>query len=163
MSIEQLKSAYFDLQYCHRKFPAEHLSLLFEWFAPFSIAIITSVHYLSINIIVLYQFTVTQIKNFEAWDLGKKVQDGGYVFGSSKIFQRRKEWICESRCQVSDHLHVLKGFVCPLSLTWPQFMLGRHFTPSPQSSFFILHSVYILPLVRSLQSAVLSLVLHWPH
>ena len=40
---EQLKSAYLDLQYFHRrssKFPAEHLSLLLEWFTPFFITII---------------------------------------------------------------------------------------------------------------------------
>ena len=28
----------------------------------------------------------------------KKVQECDYVFGSSTTFQRRKEWICESRC-----------------------------------------------------------------
>ena len=41
-------SAYLDLQYFHRsssKFPAEHLSLLLEWFTPFFIAIILSVQY----------------------------------------------------------------------------------------------------------------------
>ena len=45
---------------------------------------------------------------------GKKVQDCDYVFGSSTTFQRRKEWICESRChQVSVRLHVFAGFFCP--------------------------------------------------
>ena len=45
---EQLKSAYLDLQYFHRrssKFPAEHLSLLLEWFTPYFIAIILPVQY----------------------------------------------------------------------------------------------------------------------
>ena len=65
---EQLKSAYLDLQYFHRrssKFPSEHLSLLLEWFTPFFIAITLPVQYfgsaafiLSVNIVVLYQFTV---------------------------------------------------------------------------------------------------------
>ena len=90
MSIEQLKSAYFDLQYCHRKFPAEHLSLLLEWFAPFSIAIITSVQYLSINIIVLYQFTVTQIKNFEAWGLSEKRFKMAVMFSGRRRFSREE-------------------------------------------------------------------------
>ena len=44
----------------------------------------------------------------------KKVQDCDYVFGSSMTFQRRKEWICKSRCrQVSVRLHVLAAFFCP--------------------------------------------------
>ena len=44
----------------------------------------------------------------------KKIQDCDYVFGSSTTFQRRKEWICESRCrQVSVRLHVFAGFFCP--------------------------------------------------
>ena len=44
----------------------------------------------------------------------KKVQDCDYVFGMSKTFQRRKEWICESRClQVSVRLLVFAGFFCP--------------------------------------------------
>ena len=30
-----------------------------------------------------------------------------------KTFLRRKEWICESRCQVSVHLHVFAGLFCP--------------------------------------------------
>ena len=84
---EQLKSVYLDLQYCHRrwsKFPAEHPSLLLDWFTLFHgffIAIIlivqsvfwSSSFYLSVNIVVLYQFTVTCIENFaskvEAWGL----------------------------------------------------------------------------------------------
>ena len=44
----------------------------------------------------------------------KNVQDYDYVFGSSTMFQRRKEWICESRCrQVSVLLHVFAEFFCP--------------------------------------------------
>ena len=69
-------------------------------------------HLKSVKIVVLYQFTVACIENFaskvEVWGLwdGKKVQDCDYVFGSSTTFQRRKEWIWESRCgQVSVRLH----------------------------------------------------------
>ena len=44
----------------------------------------------------------------------KKVQECDYVLGSLTTFQRRKEWICESRCrQVSVRLHVFVGFFCP--------------------------------------------------
>ena len=44
----------------------------------------------------------------------KKVQDCDYVFGSLTAFQRRKEWIFESRCcQVNFRLHVFVGFFCP--------------------------------------------------
>ena len=73
--------------------------------------------YLSVNIVVLYQFMVTCIENFaskaEARGLsdGKKVQGCDYVFGSLTTFQRRKERIWESRChQVSVRLHVFAGF-----------------------------------------------------
>ena len=120
-------AAYLDLQYFHRrsaKCPAEHLSLLLEWFTPFfyhhnSFCTVfwVSCFYLSANIVVLYQFTVTCIENFaskvEGWGLsdGKKVQDCDYVFRLSIMFQRRKEWICESRCrQVSVRVHVFAGF-----------------------------------------------------
>ena len=110
-------------------------------------------------------FTVTCIENFasKVWSvrsLGrkKKVQDCDYVFESSTTFQRKKEWICESRCrQVGDRL---------------QFTLGLHFTPAcVLLSVCSLH----LPLVRSPQSAVCSppqsavrsphsavFLLHWP-
>ena len=52
--------------------------------------------YLSVNIVVLYQFMVTCIENFaskaEARGLsdGKKVQGCDYVFGSLTTFQRKK-------------------------------------------------------------------------
>ena len=100
--------------------------------------------YLSINIVVLYQFTVTWIENFvskvEAWGLsdGKKVQDCDYAFGSSTTFQRRKEWIWESGCrQVDVRLHVFAGLL---------------FALEPFHDYSLC-SVCILPVVRSLQSA----------
>ena len=85
------------------KFPAEHLSLLRNDLLPFSsplflrYSIFCQQLFLSVNIVVWYQFTVTCIENFasefEVWGLsdGKKVQDYKYVFGSSMTFQRRKE------------------------------------------------------------------------
>ena len=93
----------------------------------------------------------------------KKVQDCDCVIGSSTTFQRRKEWICESRCcQVSVRLHVFAGFVLPLTLPWLQFLHfprsafypSLHFTLSLQSAF------YPWSAVCSPQSTVY--VLHWP-
>ena len=83
---KQLKSGYLDLQYFHRKsskFPAEHLSLLLEWFTPFfcrhnSFCTVFWVisFYLSINVVVLYQFAVTRIEKLaskvDAWGLSSK-------------------------------------------------------------------------------------------
>ena len=108
---KQLKSAYLDFQSFHRrssKFPAEHLPLLLEWFTPFFIAIIllnsfctlfwVSSFYLSVNIVVLYQFTVTCIESWSVRSLERKK----CMFSRRRRRSRaRKEWICERRCQVS--------------------------------------------------------------
>ena len=113
------------------------------------------------------KFTVTYIENFasKVWSvrsLGrkKKVQDCDYVFESSTTFQRKREWICESRCrQVGDRLHVFARFFLPLNLSTTTiyarsaFYPSLRFTLSLQSAVCSLH----LPLVRSLQSAVRSL------
>ena len=58
-------------------------------------------------------------------------------------FQRGKGWICESRCQVSDHLHVLVGFF----FFWP------YIVPRLNSLLSVILSVYISPLFQSLQSS----------
>ena len=87
----------------------------------------------------------------------KKVQDCDHVFGSSTTFHR-KEWIFDSRCQVSDRLHVyfaLKPFrdysLCSVCIFFPVC------TP---------HSAPILRFTPSLQSAFYPwsalCVLHWP-
>ena len=162
---EQLKAAYLDWQYFHRrssKFPVKHFSLLLEWFTPFfnrhySFYIWDSNFYLSVNIVVLYKFMVTCIQNFTSKvkcevSQRKKVQDCNYVFGPLMTFQRRKGWICNSRCQVRDRLHVFAEFFCPQTLPWLQFMLSLHFTPSLQSSFCILHPASLY-FTLSLQSA----------
>ena len=141
--------------------------------------------YLSVNI-VLYQFTVTCIEDWSVrslWQwiieskiyilsmLGrkkKKVQDCDYVFGSSTKFQRRmngfvKADICR---QVSVCLHVFCGILFALKPFCDYSLCSVCILPQPafysQSVVCILHSVCILPLVRSLQSAVRSLLLHWP-
>ena len=67
-----------------------------------------------------------------------------YVFGSSTTFQRRREWICESGCQVSGRLHVFAGFFCPWTPPRLHFMLSLHFSHSLQSSFCILHPACVL-------------------
>ena len=131
---KQLKSAYLDFQSFHRrssKFPAEHLLLLLEWFTPFFVAIIVlnsfctvfwvSSFYLSANIVALYQFMVTRIEKFASIKLKREVfrtEKGSRLrllvcFRVVKTFLRRKEWICESRCQVSVPLHVFAGLFCP--------------------------------------------------
>ena len=115
---KQLKSAHLDFQSFHRrssKFPAEHLPLLLEWFTPFFSAIIllnsfctlfwVSSFYLSVNIVVLYQFTVTCIESWSVRSLERKKR---LKIAITSMFSRRrrrsrarKEWICERRCQVS--------------------------------------------------------------
>ena len=115
---EQLTSAYLDLQYFHRrssKFPAEHLSLLLEWFTPNSFRTVfwVSSFYLSVNI-VLYQFTVTCIENWSMRSLGQWIIENK-VYLLSMLGRKKKgsrlrlcfwvvhevpeknEWICESR------------------------------------------------------------------
>ena len=77
-----------------------------------------------------------------------------YVFGSSTMFQRRKEWICESRCQqVSVPLLIICAIFLPLnpstttvyaqsafyprlrfSLSLQSAVCSLHFTPGPQSA-----------------------------
>ena len=134
--------------------------------------------YLSVNI-MLYQFTVTCIENWSARSLGqwiieskvyllsmlerkKKVQDCNYVFGSSTKFQRGmtgfvKADICR---QVSVCLRVFCGILFVLKPFRDYSLCSVCILP--QSAFYsqsvvcILHSVCILPLVRSLQSAVCS-------
>ena len=136
--------------------------------------------YLSLNI-VLYQFTVTCIENWSVRSLGqwiieskvylliihtrtkKKVQDCDYVFGSSTKFQRGmtgfvKADICR---QVSVCLRVFCGILFALKLFRDYSLCSVCILPQPafysQSVVCILHSVWILPLVCSLQSAVRSL------
>ena len=107
-------AAYLDLQYFHRrsaKCPAEHLSLLLEWFTPFFYrhnsfckVFWVSCFYLSVNIVVLYQFTVTCIENFAS-----KV---------SRTEKRLKFAITFSGCRWCSR-EERNGF-----------MLGLHFTPA---------------------------------
>ena len=88
----------------------------------------------------------------------EKVQDCDYSFRSSTTFQRRREWICESRCQVSDRLHVFAVYFGSATTVVPCMLVPR-FTRSLQSLVCILHPAYalpqssvcILPQVRSLR------------
>ena len=109
------------------------------------------------------KFTVTCIENFapKVWSLRsfgrkkkKKVQDCDYVFESSTMFQRKKEWICESRCrQVGDRLHVFARFFLPLNPSTTTIYVRSGFYPSLR---FTLSLQSAFTLVRSLQSAVRS-------
>ena len=92
---EQLTSAYLDLQYFHRrssKFPAEHLSLLLEWFTPNSFRTVfwVSSFYLSVNI-VLYQFTVTYIENWSMRSLGQWIIENK-VYLLSMLGRKKKRF-----------------------------------------------------------------------
>ena len=79
--------------------------------------------YGSCVVYVLYQFPFTCIENFVSKVEMLGLSDGKkrftiaiMFFGLSTRFQRRKEWICESRCrQVIVRLHVFARFFCPLS------------------------------------------------
>ena len=152
---EQLTSAYLDLQYFHRrssKFPAEHLSLLLEWFTPNSFRTVfwVSSFYLSVNI-VLYQFTVTCTENWSMRSLGqwiienkvyllsmlgqrKKVHDCDYVFGSSTKFQRRmngfvKADIRSSSIKVFVHMY-FAGLYLPVNPSATTVYTRSAFYPS---------------------------------
>ena len=90
----------------------------------------------------------------------KKVQDCDYVFGSSTKFQRRmngfvKADICR---QVSVCLHVFCGILFALEPFCDYSLCSVCILPQPafysHSVVCILHSVCILPMVRSLQSTV---------
>ena len=86
----------------------------------------------------------------------KKVQDCDHVFGSSTTFHRRKEWIFEIRCQVSDRLHVffaLKPFrdysLCSVCIFFP--VCSPHSAPILRFTTSLQSAVCILPLVRTLR------------
>ena len=90
----------------------------------------------------------------------KKVQECDYVFGSSTTFQRRKEWICESRCrQVSVRLRVFARFFLPLNTStttvyaWSAFYPSLRFTLILQSAFYTQSAFYPWSAVCSPQSA----------
>ena len=115
------------------KFPAEHLFLLLEWFTstPFLSplillqSILVSSFYLSVNIVVLYSHLYWNLKREVSWSdkefkiviffWGRSREDSlfqaFYYLNAWNRLQRRKEWICESRCQVSDHLHFLRNIL----------------------------------------------------
>ena len=90
----------------------------------------------------------------------KKVQECDYVFGSSTTFQRRKGWICESRCrQVSVRLRVFARFFLPLNTStttvyaWSAFYPSLRFTLILQSAFYTQSAFYPWSAVCSPQSA----------
>ena len=168
---EQLKSVYVDLQYFRRrssKFPAEHLSLLLEWFTPFFISIILPVQYFGLAFIKRKHHGVEPIHGpwssisktshlklkREVSRTEKKVQDCDYVFGSSTTFQRRKEWIYECRCcQESVPLNVFAFYPSV------HFTLSLHFTPGPQPAvrslrFTLIDSLTFQQLITIIKTAM---------
>ena len=96
----------------------------------------------------------------------KKVQECDYVFGSSTTFQRRKEWICESRCrQVSVRLRVFARFFLPLNTStttvyaWSAFYPSLRFTLSLQSAFYTQFAFYPWSAVRSLRFTLTAIIM----
>ena len=96
-----------------------------------------------------------------------------YYLNAWNRLQGRKEWICESRCQVSDHLLFCVIFwlkpvpfhdyslcsVCILhqacvllSVCSLHFTLGLHFTPGPQSAVRSLPFTLFISVQRRLVS-----------
>ena len=140
-------------------------------------SILVSSFYLSVNIVVLYQFNLKREvsrsdKQFKIAIISRRrseedslFQDFYYLNAWNRL-QRRKEWICESRCQVRDCLHFFAEYFdlnpYPFATTVyarsafctrPAFYTQSSFTPAPQS------------VVRSPQSAVRSpqSAVHSPH
>ena len=110
-------------------------------------SILVSSFYLSVNIVVLYDSPLQAFYCLNAWNR----------------LQRRKERICESRCQVSDCLHFFAEYSdlnpYPSATTvYPRSAFCTRPAFYSQSAVCILHSVCIYPwsAVRSPQSAVRS-------
>ena len=93
----------------------------------------------------------------------KKVQDCDYIFGSSTKFQRRMNgFVKADTCrQLSVCFHVFCGILFALKPFCDYSLCSVCILPQPafysQSVVCILHSVYILTLVRILRYAVRSL------
>ena len=167
------------------KFPAEHLFLLLEWFTPFLSplillqSILVSSSYLSVNIVVLYSHLYWNLKREVSWldkefkiviiFRGRSREDSlfqaFYYLNAWNRLQRRKKWICESRCQVSDHLHFLAEYfdLNPYPYTNTVYARSAFYTqsgifyPGLQSAVCVLHwlvfhlcSIYLLYYVLSI-------------
>ena len=113
--------------------------------------------YLSVNIVVLYQFMVTCIEKFTSkvetsgFSVGKKGSRlQYYIFMLSTTFLRRKEWICERRCHqvLSVHLHILRDFL-PLNPSTTTVYAQSAFIPAcillSVCSLHFTHSLHITP------------------
>ena len=84
-----------------------------------------------------------------------------YYLNAWNRLQRRKEWICESRCQVSDHLHFFVEYfdLNPYPSTNTVYARSAFYTQSgilPQSAVCVLHW-----LVFHLCSIYLLLLMFW--
>ena len=121
---------------------------------------VSSFH-LSVNIVVLYQFTVPgqvyrklRIQSWSVKSLRRK--KGSRLRLCFRVVDDVPEkngmdlWkqMSSSKCSSTSFYMYLRDFFSPLTLPRLQFMLGLHFTPGPQSA------------VCSPQSAVF--LLHWP-
>ena len=126
---EQLKSVYLDLQYFHPNFLQNIFLCCWNDLLPF-ITINPSAKYFGQQLLFKRKYCrVVPIHSHLYWNSKREVSRSDKEFKIVIIFrrcsredslfqafyylnvwnrlQRRKEWICESRCQVSDHLHFL--------------------------------------------------------
>ena len=105
-----------------------HGDLLLEWLTPFLsplfllYSILVSSFYLSVNIVVLYQFNLKREvsrsdKQFKIAIISRRRSEEDslfqafYYLNAWNRLQRIKEWIFERRCQVSDCLHFLAEYL----------------------------------------------------
>ena len=158
-TFEQLKAAYLEVQYFHRrsfKFPVKHFSLLLEWFTPFfnrhySFYIWDSNFYLSVNIVVLYKFMVRCIQNFTT-KVKCEVSLDGKRFKIAIMFSGHwwRSRVERDGFVIVDFKDVICGIFLPSNSSVTTVYAQSAFYPSLQSSFCILHPACILPSVCSL-------------
>ena len=165
-TFEQLKAAYLEVQYFHRrssKFPVKHFSLLLEWFTPFfnrhySFYIWDSNFYLSVNIVVLYKFMVRCIQNFRT-KVKCEVSLDGKRFKIAIMFSGHwwRSRVERDGFVIVDVKYVICGIFLPSNSSVTKVYAQSTFFPpvcSPHSAFCTQPAFYP-------QSAVC--VLHWPN
>ena len=123
--------------------------------------------YLSINIVVLYKFMLYRNLKREVCRTEKRLRL--QLFWAVDDVPEKEVMDLWKQMSSKWSFTCICGIFCPvnLSTTIIQFILDLHFAPSLmrftlslQSVLIFFHSVWILPLVCSLQSTVY--ILHWP-
>ena len=175
-TYEQLKSAYLDLQYFHRrssKFHAEHLSLLLEWFTPYSSCAVfwVSSFHLSVNIMVLQHFTVPghvyrklRILSWSMKSLASRLRLCFRVVDDVPEKKGMDLWkqMSSSKCSFTCICRIFLPLKPSTSTVYARsaFYPSLHSTLSLQSAFYTQSAFHLWSAVCSPQSAVRSP--HWP-